>query len=215
MATRFDDRFFTSTRGRIVLLLRASAKTVNDLAATLGITDNAVRAHLLSLERDQLVTSTGTVPGSRKPHTIYELTDSAREHFPRPYGSILRKLLSVLKARLGGSSIKDALREAGRRMASDIAIDAGADKVESCVATLQELGGAARVVSEAGETSIRSESCPFGDIVLEHPEICQLAEAMIEEIVERPVRETCDRSSARPKCRFNIAAVADPQALSS
>jgi len=100
-------------------------------------------------------------------------------------------------------------------MAIDIAIDAGADKVESCVATLQELGGAARVVNEAGETSIRSESCPFGDIVLEHPEICQLAEAMIEEIVERPVHETCDRSSARPKCRFNIAAVADPQALSS
>src|SRR4051794_37439870 len=112
MATRFDDRFFTSTRGRIVLQLRESAKTVNDLAAALGITDNAVRAHLLSLERDQLITAAGSVRGSRKPHASYELTDSAREHFPRPYGSILRKLLSVLKLRLATSAIRDDLREA-------------------------------------------------------------------------------------------------------
>ena len=110
MATRFDDRFFTSTRGRLVLLLRESAKTVNDLAAALGITDNAVRAHLLSLERDQLVTAAGSIPGSRKPHALFELTDNAREHFPRPYGSILRKFLSVLKVRLGASAIRDDLR---------------------------------------------------------------------------------------------------------
>src|SRR5881398_826577 len=54
--TNLDKRFFESTRGRIVLLLRASEKTVNDLAAHLQLTDNAVRAHLLSLERDGLVT---------------------------------------------------------------------------------------------------------------------------------------------------------------
>jgi len=211
MGTRFDDRFFSSTRGKIVLLLRGSAKTVNDLAAALGISDNAVRAHLLSLERDQLVTSTGTIPGARKPHAIFELTDNAREHFPRPYGSILRKFLSVLKLRLGREPVAEDLREAGRRMAADIAIDAGSDKLESCVATLQELGGAARVVRENGETSIQSDSCPFGDMVLEHPEICQLAETMMQEIVESTVRESCDRSSSRPKCRFHIGR----QALSS
>ena len=122
MESRFDDRFFASTRGRIVLLLRESAKTVNDLAALLGITDNAVRAHLLSLERDQLVRPGGSVPGSRKPHVIYELTDSAREHFPRPYGSILKRFLGVLKERLSGDDIASDLSETGRRMADDVAI---------------------------------------------------------------------------------------------
>ena len=205
MSSRFDDRFFSSTRGRIVLLLRESPKTVNDLAAAVGITDNAVRAHLLSLERDQLVRSGGTVPGARKPHTIYELTENARDHFPRPYGSILKRLLSVLKVRIPGRAIAADLQETGRQMGGDLAIDPTADRLESCVATLQELGGAAHIVQENGKTSIQSENCPFGEIVSAHPEICRLAESMVEEIVGEPVRETCDRS-ARPKCRFLIGA---------
>jgi predicted ArsR family transcriptional regulator len=49
--TKLDKRFFESTRGQIVLLLRNSNKTVNDLAAALNLTDNAVRAHLLTLEQ--------------------------------------------------------------------------------------------------------------------------------------------------------------------
>jgi hypothetical protein len=44
-------------------------------------------------------------------------------------------------------------------------------------------------------------------MVSEHPEICGLAESMIEEIVGKPVRETCDRS-ARPKCHFVVGAEA-------
>jgi predicted ArsR family transcriptional regulator len=205
MATRFDDRFFASTRGRIVLLLRSAGKTVNELARELGITDNAVRAHLLSLERDQLVRPGGTVAGTRKPHALFELTDAARDHFPRPYGSILKRFLSVLKETLSSSRIRADMRETGSRMAADIAIDPARDRLASCVATLQELGGAARVVVENGETTIRSDSCPFGEIVGEHPEVCSMAESMIEEIVGEPVREACDRS-ASPKCRFLIGA---------
>ena len=57
----FDERFFESTRGKIVKLLWESEKTVNDLAAELGLTDNAVRAHLLSLERDGVAEAGGTI----------------------------------------------------------------------------------------------------------------------------------------------------------
>jgi predicted ArsR family transcriptional regulator len=207
MNSRFDDRFFSSTRGRLVLLIRESPKTVNDLAAALDITDNAVRAHLLSLERDQLVRSGGTVAGARKPHTLYELTENARDHFPRPYGSILKRFLAVLKLRLSSRAIATDLRETGRQMAADVAIEPGLDRLDSAVATLQELGGSARVVVEGGHTSIQSESCPFGEIVAEHPEVCRLAESMVEEIVGQPVRETCARDGP-PKCRFMIGAEA-------
>jgi predicted ArsR family transcriptional regulator len=203
MSSRFDDRFFSSTRGRLVLLLRESAKTVNELAEGLGITDNAVRAHVLSLERDQLVRSGGTVPGTRKPHAVYELTATARNHFPRPYGSILKRLLFVLKDRLSLRDVTNDLRETGRTLAKDVAIAPDGDRLASCVATLQELGGAARIVDDEGKLSIQSEACPFGDMVADHPEICQLAESMIEEIVEQPVREVCDRTG-RPRCHFII-----------
>ena len=45
MARHRDERFFASTRGRVVTLLRRSERGVEDLARALGFTDNGVRAH--------------------------------------------------------------------------------------------------------------------------------------------------------------------------
>ena len=39
-----SQRFFASTRGRIVALLRRESRTVDELAQALDLTDNAVRA---------------------------------------------------------------------------------------------------------------------------------------------------------------------------
>jgi predicted ArsR family transcriptional regulator len=52
LAAPWDQRFFWSTRGRIVTLLRRSGRTVEGLAGELGLTDNGVQAHLATtLER--------------------------------------------------------------------------------------------------------------------------------------------------------------------
>ena len=75
--SKFGDRFFESTRGHIVALLRGSTKTVDELSKLLELTDNAVRAHLATLERDGLVRQTGTRRGLRKPHYQYSLTPEA------------------------------------------------------------------------------------------------------------------------------------------
>jgi hypothetical protein len=37
-----------------------------------------------------------------------------------------------------------------------------------------------------------------------HPEVCLLAESLVEELTGVPVRERCDRDGA-PRCRFEIA----------
>src|SRR5205809_1592971 len=116
----FDERFFESTRGKIVKLLWHSEKTVNDLAAELGLTDNAVRAHLLSLERDGMVESGGTVKGIRKPHFTFKLTHKGRRLFPRSYDSLLIRFLDALKSRLTPKAIGELLRDTGHRLAADV-----------------------------------------------------------------------------------------------
>src|ERR671928_1702040 len=79
---RWDKRFFASTRGRIVALLRRTARTVDELAAALDLTDNAVRAHLATLERDGLVEQQGVRRGAGKPAAAYALTLEAEHLFP-------------------------------------------------------------------------------------------------------------------------------------
>src|SRR5262245_23764551 len=98
--TPWDQRFFASTRGRVGALWRRGDRTVGDLAQALGLTDNAVRAHLAALERDGLVRQGGLRRGSGKPAYSYELTAEAERLFPKADGPLLRLVLDVLGERL-------------------------------------------------------------------------------------------------------------------
>ena len=207
-STKLDTRFFGSTRGRIVLLLRESVKTVNEIAEKMDLTDNAVRAHLLALDRDGLVQQIGTTKGFRKPHSVYGLTDDARHLFPKSYDSILNKLVSVLKSRLSPKVVLEIMREVGREVADKDARPAGgslSERLNAGLAALERLGGSARIVERGDQLSIESDSCPFADVVAEHPEVCKATESAVQEIVGEPITEICDRTGF-PKCRFSIDA---------
>ena len=204
VATGIDKRFFESTRGRIILSLRGTRKTVNELSAELGLTDNAVRAHLLSLERDRLVEQGDLIKGHRKPHFSYKLTPEADQLFPKSYHSLFNRMLSVLKGRLTDVFVKDILEETGRSIGAT-GNDAGDldQRVDLALAAIAEVGGSAAAVRSDEGLVIESDGCPFSESVAEHPEVCKLTEAMIQEIVGLEVKETCDRTGP-PKCRFRI-----------
>ena len=205
--TKLDKRFFDSTRGRIVALMRGSTKTVNELAAELGLTDNAVRAHLLSLERDGLIRQSGVQPGTRKPHFAYQLTSEAENLFPRSYDRVLGQLIAVLKRRLTSKTLKDVLRELGRTLAGSEAAHEGRldlkSRAEKGLAALEKMGGAARLEREGDKFFIKSGSCPLATAVSEHPEVCKVAESMLSEVTGAKVQERCHREHA-PECTFEI-----------
>jgi predicted ArsR family transcriptional regulator len=204
--TKFDRRFFDSTRGRIVTLLRGTPKTVNELAAELELTDNAVRAHLLSLERDGLIKQSGIQRGTRKPHFAYQLTEEAEQLFPKAYDALLNQLIAVLKGRLTPLALEEVLREVGRSLAGAQAASKKNGDIESRIArgllALEAIGGAARV-EENEQLVICSESCPLATAVAEHPEVCRLAETLLSEVIGLEVREQCDRNGL-PRCRFEV-----------
>jgi predicted ArsR family transcriptional regulator len=205
--TKLDKRFFESTRGRLVTLMRGTTKTVNELAEDLGLTDNAVRAHLLSLERDGLVKQSGIQRGIRKPHFAYELTEEAEHLFPKAYDTLLNQLITVLKGRLSPAVLEEVLRAVGRSLAGAQAVDRRKGNLQKRVGmalpVLEALGGAARVDKVKGKFFIRSENCPLATAVTEHPEVCRLAETLLSEITGLGVREQCDRDGP-PRCRFEV-----------
>src|SRR5687768_15273411 len=100
MASDDESDLFETTRGRLLLLLCRGPRTVNELMGELGVTDNAVRAQLTTLQQTGLVRQVGLRPGTRKPHAEYELTPKARELFPRAHEPVLRALVDVLRERL-------------------------------------------------------------------------------------------------------------------
>ncbi len=203
-----DKRFFESTRGQIVTILRGSPCTVDELAEKLNLTDNAVRAHLATLERDGVVRQTGLRRGPRKPHFTYALTEEADKLFPKAYDALLNQLIAVLKTRLQPAEIEDVLREVGRAVAADAAPGKEGNlegRVQTALKVLEAIGGAAEAEKEGDKIVIRSGGCPLAAAVNVHPEVCRLAETLVSEIVKAPVMEQCVRDG-RPKCRFEIDA---------
>lgn len=205
---KLDERFFESTRGQIVTILRGSPATVDELATKLELTDNAVRAHLSTLERDGLVRQSGIRRGARKPHFTYALTEEADRLFPKAYDALLNQLIAVLKTRLNPGEIEDVLREVGRAIASETPSGPDAtlrSRVQRALTVLEAIGGSAEIEEDDDKIVIRGNGCPLAAAVNVHPEVCRLAETLVGEIVKAPVVEKCDRES-RPQCRFEIDA---------
>jgi predicted ArsR family transcriptional regulator len=213
LATNWDEKFFESTRGRMVTLLRRSRRTIAELARALGLTDNGVRAHLAILERDGVVRQRGSVrrsSGGGKPAYVYELTSEAEDLFPKAYAPVLGRLLDVLAERLGLEESEALLRSVGRRLVEGKTVppDSTRARLEAAADVLSELGGLAELEEQDGTLIIRGYGCPLAAVTPDHPEVCRLAEALVAEVAGVPVHERCDRSE-RPRCCFEVASADD------
>jgi predicted ArsR family transcriptional regulator len=199
-------RFFASTRGQIITLLRRSSRTVDELAQALDLTDNAVRAHLATLERDGIVQQRGMRRGSGKPAFVYDLAPEAEQLFPKAYGPVLQNILEVLSERMSTNEVETLLREAGRRIAAGWNVPSGDLRVrlEAAVEVLNELGGMAELLEGEGHYCIRGYSCPLAAVVPDHPAVCRLAETLLTELIGVPVQEHCDKTEIA-RCCFTIA----------
>jgi predicted ArsR family transcriptional regulator len=207
---RLDRKFFESTRGRIVTLLRRSGRTVDELAREVSLTDNGVRAHLATLERDGIVRQRGVVrrggSGVGKPAFVYELTPDAEELFPKAYEPVLLRLLDVVSERLGPEGSEALLRKVGRSLAEGKTVTSNdtRGRLETAVEVFNKLGGLAELEERDGGFVIRGYSCPLAAVTPDHPEVCRMAETLISEVAGVPIREHCDRG-ARPRCCFEVA----------
>lgn len=209
MTSTFGKRFFSSTRGQIILLLRYGSRTIEELAEALGLTDNGIRAHLSTLERDGLVQQKGTRPGTGKPAFVYVLTSEAEELFAKPYAQVLNGLLDVLAEELGTAQSEAIMREVGRRLLSGQRLFEGSlsVRVASAVTVLNKLGGLAELREEDDKLVIQGYSCPLSAAVPRHPQVCKLTETMLTNLVGVPVHEQCDRTEPW-HCHFEVPAEA-------
>jgi|SRR5947207_3230487 len=200
------ERLFESSRGRVLALLQMKDRTVNELAHELGLTDNAVRAHLVGLERDGLVRPTGREAGVRRPHVVYGLTPEAEPIFPKAYGPLLNAFVTVIAQRLGRRALRASMRQVGRSIARSqrkAKKQGKAGRIQAALLLLKEMGGAASFSVTGGKNFIQGNGCPFSALTADHPEGCLIAESLLSEIIGASVKERCIRG-LQPSCRFEI-----------
>lgn len=198
-----------ATRGRLIALIRRGISTVEELAADLGVTDNAVRAQLQTLETAGIVRAAGTRQGSGagKPATVYEIAPDAESALSSAYPPVLAALLESLAERLPPGDVDNILRDAGKRLGqSDASTRRSLDtRVRAAAAILTSLGAEIDVERTADGFELRGYACPLAAAVRTEPRACHVIEELVSAFVGAPVRECCDRSGS-PRCRFEVLA---------
>jgi predicted ArsR family transcriptional regulator len=188
-------------------MLRRSESTVTEMAAEIGLTDNAVRSHLAALERDGLVEQRGVRRQVGKPAYIYGITADGEALFPKAYATVLGELVRALEDRLGSADAGELLREVGRRLGRGWGGQVGGraeEAVTAAVRVLEDLSGPVEVESANGSGAIvRGSGCPLGGVVADHPEVCRLVESLLSEVTGGVVTECCDRRGL-PQCAFRV-----------
>jgi len=196
-------------RGRIIALLRRSERTVDELAAELGVTDNAVRAHVELLEREGIVVQArvrreGAVG---KPATLYAIAPDANGALSAAYAPVLTALVASLRDRMSRRELEALYRDAGRRLAvsrGEIGARGFETRVRGAAALLTELGAELDVLRSDDGFTLQGHACPLSHAVSADPSVCQTIRELVAEVTGESVRECCDHGGSSPKCRLEI-----------
>src|SRR5262245_44310863 len=195
------------THDKILALLRGRDYTVNELAASLSLTNNAVRAQLDGMQKETLVGVAGVLAGVRKPHVLYRLTENAAHALPNAYGLLLRHTIDALVDRMGPRRSKGFLRLIGRYIArqetKNVAAASPRARRKIALDLFRRLGGDATFTTLNGEEVFQGCACPLAAVTAQNPEACAVGEALLSEILGQPVKECCSRGE-RPRCLFKI-----------
>lgn len=196
-----------TTKSRLVALLRRGQHTVEELAESLGLTDNAVRAQLATLERERVVQSVGIRRDGSvgKPATLYGIAPDTSALFSRAYAPVLTALLAELGERMTPRQIDALLRRTGRRIAKSLPAGSTFDeRVRSIAAYLAGLGADAELIQTHDGYEIRGHGCVLADAAVACPGTCAVVEQLLRDVTGGAVLEKCDRTD-QPSCRFTIS----------
>jgi predicted ArsR family transcriptional regulator len=205
------DRFFDSTRGKIVGALRSrGAASAFDLAAEFALSANAIRQQLVILERDGLVAGKSVRRGKTKPTHEYSLTPQADRYFPQTYDRMLGAVLREVRLSSGDAGVAQIFdgiaKRAVGKMASALEGKSTLERVEAIADNIRDSGVAVEVEEHDGTIVLREHNCPYANVVSEHPECCTVIHTMLDEVISPEVTQTESLATGGAECRFEVAA---------
>lgn len=204
------DRFFESTRGKIVGALRERrAASAFDLAERFGLSPNAIRQQLVILERDGLVAGRSVRRGKTKPTVEYALTAEAERYFPQRYDKMLNAVLREIRTAGGDDAVKAVFERIGKRAADKLGADAperpAEERLTQVVAALKASGVAAELRrTEQGTLLLHEHTCPYASVVAEHPEACGAIHTILDAVAPGKAHQVESLATGGAECRFEI-----------
>lgn len=166
----------------LALLLRQGEATAADLAQTLGVSVQAMRRHLRSLEEETLVESSTAAAGPGRPTNHWRLTTQGQERFGDGSETFALGLLHSMAATLPADTVSSLMEQQAEAKARTYRSQIGSGSLEDRLERLTGLRRAEGYVADLGRDPsaeanreawlIREHHCSVMRIAEEFPQVC-------------------------------------------
>ncbi|WP_020564851.1 helix-turn-helix transcriptional regulator [Methylosarcina fibrata] len=193
------------------LLLESKAGLcIDEIAAALGISRNAVQQHLNKLERDGYVTLGSLNKTAGRPVRSFVLTEAGFNSFPKQYAWFSELILASLKEKMGHEAFLEYLHQLGLSLSQSLlprfeglTIE---KKIEELLKVMDGLGFLTRSREDPAEQqrSIEAFNCVYHDLANKYEEICEFDRTLIATLLNREIDHTECMSKGGAKCCFRV-----------
>lgn len=212
---RLDD-FAELKRSLLLALKRGGAKAISALAKPLGVTGEAVRQQLTSLEKDGWVRRE---PGPRveargRPTTLYALTAAGEELFPKAYDALAVELLDAVAGQMGPEALEKILAALVEARVERLEPEMRGLPLEKRLARLKELYLAEdpfmSVERRGKELRLVERNCPFYGVASRRPALCSVTVNAMSRLLGRRVSREERFQTGHGRCAFVVKLDEDP-----
>lgn len=192
-----------------LLLNSPEGMSIDEMAFKLNISRNAVKQHLVGLEKQQLVKEAALTSTGGRPARSYALTEQGVNCFPKQYAWFCNLLLSNLAAEMNAEALEKMMWNMGVKLAESLAPQFShknpQQKLEALIELMQSLGYHAELEQREGGPGIKAVNCVYHDLAQQHPALCHFDRALIATLLEQPVEQTSCMAKKDCACCFNIS----------
>jgi predicted ArsR family transcriptional regulator len=188
-------------------------KTINEIAAAVELSTNAVRKYLFELEKEKFVVAKTQKRDIGRPVVLYSMHSNALSFFPKAYVEFTVSLIDELKKQLGESQTKKILSEVGKTLGKEIKITSKIEendqtsieqRIVTLVKVLEDYGKFPTVLEDDEYYYVRNSNCLLFSIVKEHSIVCEVDHNIVSTLLKSaPDKQQCLKNGD-PFCQYRI-----------
>jgi DeoR family transcriptional regulator, suf operon transcriptional repressor len=194
----------------IEYIKRKGSATIKELEEVLGVTTNAVRQHLQTLQADGYVERTRVSAGVGRPHHAYSISAKAHELFACHCDDLALTLLEEVFALEGPERSAVLLERVGNRLAQRYAAsvrgEALQDRVVQLADALYQRGVLTDIdVEDENVIVLHAYNCPYHELAQEHRSICEMDEDVMRTVLGSDVNLSACMMDGHRGCSFVVS----------
>lgn len=194
----------------LVVLKKRQPLTAKELGEQFGLTPNALRRHLKSLEEAELVRYHRVNRGVGAPVFAYSLSEHGEALFPRAFEPALAEALEAVRAECGAEGVRRVFARRWESQTVGLARELAKLPPDERAQLLAELLTAEGYMAEA-EMSTPTEgrltvfNCAMGAVAGRFPEVCDAEVAFVERTLGATLQRTAHIAGGCNACTYHVS----------